>query len=123
MNDEERVGVRWTKEEDEKLIEEINNKKSYDEIAIEHKRKLNGIKSRVITNIIYNKYKEETLNNIDNISSEYNIESDLIKKYIGKLIVNNKEDNNNKSIKDLLLEIINKLNDIDIKLDKFRSFN
>ena len=73
MNDEERVGVRWTKEEDEKLIEEINNKKSYDEIAIEHKRKLNGIKSRVITNIIYNKYKEETLNNIDNISSEYNL--------------------------------------------------
>jgi len=39
MNDEERVGVRWTKEEDEKLIEEINNKKSYDIIVTPTEKK------------------------------------------------------------------------------------
>ena len=45
-----RVGKNWLLEEDEKLVEEI---------ALEHSRNIGGIKSRVISHIIYPKYKYE----------------------------------------------------------------
>ena len=31
-----RVGVRWFPDEDEKLLQEINEKKTFEEIALEH---------------------------------------------------------------------------------------
>lgn len=43
------VGTKWTIEEELKLIQEINDNKSYEKIALEHKRTILGIKSRVIS--------------------------------------------------------------------------
>ena len=85
-----RVGKKWTVEEDEELMKELNDKKSYEEIALNHKRTIGGIKSRVICNILYLHYKDKS-KTIEELSLEYNIENDLVLKYINKM--DNKIDN------------------------------
>jgi hypothetical protein len=79
-----RVGKKWTVEEDEELMKELNDKKSYEEIALNHKRTIGGIKSRVICNILYLRYKDKS-KTIEELSLEYNIENDLVLKYINKM--------------------------------------
>ena len=79
-----RVGKKWTVEEDEELMKELNDKKSYEEIALNHKRTIGGIKSRVICNILYLHYKDKS-KTIEELSLEYNIEIDLVLKYINKM--------------------------------------
>ncbi len=60
-NDEtSNVGTKWTIEEDNRLVEEIIENKTYEEIALEHKRTVHGIKLRVISHIIYPKIKDAT---------------------------------------------------------------
>jgi hypothetical protein len=85
-NNEEtsRVGKKWLQEEDEELMREISDKKTFEEIALNHKRTIGGIKSRVISNILYLQYKNKS-KTIDELSSEYNIEIDLVIKYINKM--------------------------------------
>jgi hypothetical protein len=83
-----RVGTKWLPEEDAKLIEEISTNISYDDIALEHKRTSTGIKSRVISQIIYPIFKEGN-KTIDEISLEYKIDKEIIDKYINKLETNN----------------------------------
>jgi len=100
-----RVGVKWLPDEDETLLEEINDKKTFEEIALAHKRNIGGIKSRIISHIIYPKYKNEN-KNIDELSNEYNIDKEIINKYI------------NKKDKEINKEDINILNRIEKKLDK-----
>jgi|LakMenEpi03Aug12_release.lakeMendotaPanAssembly.Ray.scaffolds.fasta_scaffold3791637_2 hypothetical protein len=95
-NDEiSRAGKKWLPEEDEKLLEEINDKLSYDMIALKHKRIL-----RVVSHIIYPKYKKENIS-IDELVSIYNMDKELLEKYIlyaenkpniKESIKNNKED-------------------------------
>lgn len=89
-NNEEtsRAGNKWLPEEDDKLVQEISDKKSFEDIALEHKRTITGIKSRVISQIIYKQYKKGN-KSIDDLSSEYNIEKDLVDKYINKIETNN----------------------------------
>jgi hypothetical protein len=74
-----RIGLKWLAEEDKKLAQELSQNKSYEEIALEHGRTVTGIKSRVIDKFIYPKYNE---NDIDNLVMQYNIDADMIKKYI-----------------------------------------
>lgn len=88
-----RVGSKWSSEEDDKLLKEFTDKKTFDEIALEHKRTIGGIKSRIISHILYTEYKDGT-KTIDDLSQEYNIETDLLNKYINKL-----ENKNNVVIK------------------------
>ncbi len=109
-NNEEtsRAGNKWTIEEDEQLKQEIIDNKSYDEISILHKRTITGIKSRVISIIIYPEYKKE---NIDELAAKYNIEKNLIKKYTYKFECAN---NNNPEKVD---KIENKLIILEQKLD------
>lgn len=52
------VGQKWTKQEDEKLLEEIKLNLDYDEIAKIHKRTLIGIKKRLEI-IAYDMYFDE----------------------------------------------------------------
>lgn len=89
-NNEEtsRAGNKWLPEEDDKLVQEISDKKSLEDISLEHKRTITGIKSRVISQIIYKQYKDGN-KSIDDLSSEYNIEKDLVDKYINKIETNN----------------------------------
>jgi len=86
QNNEEtsRAGKKWSLEEDEKLVQEINNKKTFEDIALEHKRTLTSIKYRVISHILYIEYKNGN-KTIDDLSLEYNIEKYLIEKYINKI--------------------------------------
>ena len=67
-----RVGKKWLLEEDEELMKELIDKKSYEEIALNHKRTIGGIKSRVICNILYLQYKDKS-KTIEELSLEYNI--------------------------------------------------
>ena len=92
MSNEEklsRVGKKWLPEEDVILVKEITDKKTFEDIALEHKRTIIGIKSRVISQILYPKYKNDNIS-LDDLSSEYNIEKDLVYKYINKLEVKTK---------------------------------
>jgi len=126
--DTSNAGTKWTIDEDEKLVQEIADNKSYEEIALEHKRTILSIKSRVISHIIYPKYKDDIENNIEKISIEYKIDNELIIKYINKLKTNNniqKSVNNhkpdtkidNKEVLEYLQQLDKKMNDINTKLD------
>jgi hypothetical protein len=112
------VGKKWYIEEDEKLVQEIHDNKSYEEIALEHKRTVTGIKSRVISNIIYPKYKENNMD-IEKISLEYNIDIELLKKYINKLDTKKSVNiTDNEKILEYLVKLDNKIDEINSKLDK-----
>lgn len=122
------AGTKWTIDEDKNLVQEIVDNKSYEEIALEHKRTISSIKLRVISHIIYPKYKDDIENNIEKISIEYKIDNELIRKYINKLKTKNniqKSVNSNKldtktdktEILEYLQQLDTKMNDINTKLD------
>jgi len=67
------VGTKWTIEEDNKLVQEIADNKNYEEIALEHKRTILGVKIRVISCIIYPKIKGCLVIDIEGLSVEYRI--------------------------------------------------
>jgi ribosomal protein S21 len=133
------VGKKWTTEEDEKLVQEIKDKKSYEEIALEHKRTITGIKSRVISNIIYPLYKdvdeEQQEINIQEISTEYKIDDEWLVYKIFKQMktkperkikevkqkTNDNDNDNNKQLFEYLQLLERKMDDINIKLDKLLS--
>lgn len=114
-NNEEtsRAGNKWLPEEDDKLVQEISNKKSFEDIALEHKRTITGIKSRVISQILYPKYKNDNIG-VEELSVEYNIEKELVEKYINKIETNNairkSVEQNNSDSKDESLETRPKTN-------------
>ena len=104
-----KAGSKWTIEEDNKLLEEVNDNKTYEEIALEHKRTIVGIKSRVISHVIYPKHKDNI--DIDKLSVDYNIDIQTLKKYINKLDINkpNETKIDNNKILEYLIIINNKL--------------
>jgi hypothetical protein len=109
-----RVGVKWFPDEDKKLLEEINENKTFEEIALEHKRTITGIKARVISQIIYSKYKNEN-KDIDDLSNEFKIDKEILNKYINKIEGKNKDKCIDKGDNDIL-------NRIEKKLDKILSY-
>ena len=119
-----RVGTKWTIEEDNILSYQIENNWSYEDIALEHKRNILGIKSRVISKIIYPKIKLGT--SITELAKIYNIETSLINKYIEKHLDKHEKQNtinlcnlnNSNMILDTKISILKiKLNEINNKLD------
>ena len=68
---------KWLQQEDDELLRELDDKKTYEEIALNHKRTFGGIKSRIICNIIYLQYKNKS-KSIEELALEYNIENDLV---------------------------------------------
>jgi hypothetical protein len=98
-----KAGSKWTIEEDNK---------TYEEIALEHKRTIIGIKSRVISHVIYPKHKDNI--DIDKLSEDYNIDIQTLKKYINKLDINkpNETKINNNKIDRLLINDINRPSEI-----------
>jgi hypothetical protein len=129
------AGIRWTIEEDNKLIQEIIENKTYEEIALEHKRTIQSIKSRVISHIIYPKIKNNVEIDLENLSLEYKIDEQQIFKGINKIrnkevlkqnpINENKhlhkyiykDEPTNKQIFEYLKQLDNKINEINSKLD------
>ena len=90
-----RIGQKWLQEEDEELMKELIDKKTFKEIALNHKRTIGGIKSRIIRLIIYLQYKDKT-KTIEELSLEYNIEYDLVLKYINKMEIKDSNERNKK---------------------------
>ena len=116
-----RFGKKWLLDEDEELIKEIEDKKSYEEIALNHKRTINGIILRVIDKIIYNEYKNDN-KSIDDLSIIYSIDKFLIEKQITKLEINNsiKKNREKKDIENIInhIKLIEKrLENIENKLE------
>jgi len=79
------VGTKWTIEEDNKLVKEIADNKAYEEIALEHKRTILGVKIRVISHIIYPKTKDCLVIDIESLSVEYKIDAMLLTRQINKI--------------------------------------
>jgi len=78
--DTERAGLKWLKEEDDELLEQVNNKIPIDDIAKIHKRTSISIKMRIMQHTI------NLINTDDNISIEnacniMNIDIDEFKKF------------------------------------------
>jgi hypothetical protein len=100
-NDEtSNVGTKWTIEEDTKLVQEITENKTYEEIALEHKRSVHGIKLRVISHIIYPKIKDAATAvadaadvaisdmDMEELALEYKIDTSQLIRHINKLKMN-----------------------------------
>lgn len=92
-----RVGCKWTFDEDLNLKKKVEDKKSYEEIALNHKRSINAIKLRVIDKIIYNEYKNDK-KSLEELSINYNIEKDFLERQINKIEINNSIKNNREKI-------------------------
>ncbi len=132
-NDEtSNVGTRWTIDEDTKLVQEIIENKTYEEIALEHKRTVLGIKLRVISHIIYPKIKDATDDDADMeaLALEYKIDTSQLIRQIDKLMIKetvkkekqkpkpiNDDMPTNKEILEYLKQLDNKINEINSKLD------
>jgi len=125
--DTSKSGSRWTIEEHKQLLEELKNNKPYEDIAIDHKRTVTAIKARVVCNIIILIYNiDEIESKIDEISEKYNIEPEIISRYVKKQIIyneNTKEVKNNKykpssTIESRLENIENLLNKLNEQIDK-----
>jgi hypothetical protein len=123
-NNEEtsRVGKKWLQEEDEELMRELTDKKTFEEIALNHKRTIGGIKSRVISNILYLQYKNKS-KTIEELSSEYNIEIDLVIKYINKLEIRDSQQTNALQYIDKIQDKKSNVSNVNIELlyDKIKS--
>jgi len=128
------VGTKWTIEEDNKLVQEIANNKAYEEIALEHKRTILGIKIRVISCIIYPKIKDCLVIDIQGLSVKYKIDESLLTRQINKIkskeVIKQTSVNQdkatqtpindiptNKQIFEYLQKLDNKMDEINAKLD------
>ena len=128
------TGIRWTTEEDNKLVQEITENKTYEEIALEHKRTANSIQLRVICHIIYSKIKDNVEIDMEKVALEYNIGTKKLLYNINKLkmkATENKdkpskkpiqkskhdEEPTNTQIFEYLKQLDNKINEINSKLD------
>ena len=132
-DDTSNVGTKWTIEEDNKLAQEFLENKTYDEIALEHKRTVYGIVLRVISRIIYPKIKDvdTDIDIVKHLSLEYRVDSSQLTRYINKIKIKETENKDksikkpkqkdveptNKQILEYLQKIDSKLNEINSKLD------
>jgi len=121
------AGSRWSDEENEQLLEELKNNKSYEDIAKDHKRTITAIKAHVICYVIFPIYKiDEIESKIDEISEKYNIEPEIIIRYVKKQIKNNEDKKDVKDNKEITVnkrlenieKILIKLNE---QIDKITS--
>jgi len=111
------VGKKWSIEEDNQLLSEVNETKNYDEIALKHKRTKNAIILRVISHIIYPKFYT---NNDNEISKEYKIDIELLRRNINKIknkssIKTEKEINYNEKILEQLILLNKKIDNLIMK--------
>jgi hypothetical protein len=128
------VGTRWTIEEYKRLVEEIIENKTYEEIALEHKRTVHGIQCRVISHIIYPKIKDavaaaaEEDADMEVLALEYKIDTSLLIRQINKIKMkgtvnkqkpkeNTTDIPTNKQILEYLIMLDKKIDEINSKLD------
>ena len=130
------VGKKWAIEEDIKLAQEITENKTYEEIAMEHKRTTHAIHLRVISHIIYPKIKDNLDVNMEQVALKYNVDTSQLIRQINKIIIKGepkpKQEPSqkpkqqlrqtnytqiNKDILDYLRKLDSKMDEINSKLD------
>lgn len=124
MRDEDEtmnVGKKWTIEEDIKLAQEITENKTYEEIAMEHKRTTHGIMLRAISHIIYPKIKDDLDVDMEKVALEYNITPTLITRHINKIKSEPKQEPKQKEYQSSNKEILDYLKKLDSKIDEINS--
>jgi hypothetical protein len=84
-----RIGLRWSDEEDDDLLEDIENIKDLNKIALKHKRTVCSIESRIMYHIVFPIYKDKIYQHISEISEYYNMDNDTIIKYAEKVYRHN----------------------------------
>lgn len=103
-----RVGLKWTIEEEKLLLENIKNNKTIDEISTIHKRNKGGIRSRLLY-IAYNKLNDGiSMNDIIEITK---LSEDEINDYITR-----KTNKHDIKLVDSFTKIIKIVESIDNKL-------
>ena len=116
------IGKLWSVDENNELYKEVENNKNYSQIAAIHKRTEKAIILRVISHIIYPKYKNNEMT-LAQLSFEYNIEKDLIEKNIAKYENQPKEPKEPKKPKEqikidkILTDLDNRLLRLEQKID------
>ena len=122
------VGKKWAIDEDIRLLEEIRNNKTYEEIALEHKRTVYSIQLRVISRIIHPKIKDEVDVDIEKVALEYKIRAKELLYNINKLKMKAPENKNNpkqtpkqKEVEPTNKEILDYLRKLDSKIDEINS--
>jgi len=121
------VGKKWTVEEDIKLAQEIAENKTYQEIAMEHKRTVNSIELRVVSHIIFPKIRDDLEKGIDidtlqliNHINKTKIKSEPSQKLASKPKQPPSQKEylpTNKDILDYLKKLDSKMDEINSKLD------
>jgi len=124
------AGKKWSIEEDNKLVQEITDKKTYEEIALEHKRTPYSIQLRVISRIIFPKIKDDIDVDMEQIAFDYNIYTKELIYNINKLKMKGEPkqkltqkpkqkeyEPTNKDILDYLQKLDKKIDEINSKLD------
>lgn len=115
-------GKKWTQEEVEQLKRLVNEKKTYEEIALEHKRTNMAIKARIVADIIYPFIKSGEMT-IDEAAMIYNIDQYHIERYVNQKEARNdtsKDNNNNRQhtvVKFSNKDIMDKLDMIEKKIE------
>jgi hypothetical protein len=124
------AGKKWSIEEDNKLVQEFTDNKTYEEIALEHKRTPYSIQLRVISRIIFPKIKDDIDVDMEQIAFDYNINTKELIYNINKLKMKGKPkqkltqkpkqkeyEPTNKEILDYLQKLDKKIDEINSKLD------
>jgi len=70
-------GKKWNIEDDLKLIKYMEENKSYEDIAIDFKRTIGSIKSRVLDKIIFKEYNDD---NVEELATKYCYDVEYLKK-------------------------------------------
>ena len=123
LKSEDNIGKKWTAEEDIKLAQEIAENKTYQEIAMEHKRTVYSILLRVISRIIFPKIKDDVDVDMEQVALEYNITSKEITYYINKLKMKGepKQPSSQKEYTPTNKELLDYLRKLDSKMDEINS--
>jgi hypothetical protein len=105
----EKAGLKWLKEEDDKLLNEVNNKLSISDIAKIHKRTETSIKKRIMQHTI-NLINTEDIT-IENACIKMNLNIDEFKKFKEKL-------ESKKTTNDAYMDILKEIRDLLIVISK-----
>jgi lipase chaperone LimK len=74
-----RVGVKWTEEEDESLMDDIHKKLDINDIAKKHQRTAVGIKCRILGNSL--RIMEEENISFEDVSELFHLDIEELKNY------------------------------------------
>jgi len=118
---------KWEKEDDLKLIKNIKENKSYHEISLELNTTIGDIRSRILDKIIFTEYDGTNIkelaqkykyNNVENLQKCLENKKKISYENV-KQVQKNIKISENIECKDLFLNIIDRLEKIEYKIDLY----